>query len=186
MKMKICTVCKSKKILTDFYKHKRAKDGYLNECKECSDKRKNEYFYKFPWIRTFRAIKNRCNNSNAPRYQDYGGRGIKCLITEEELKTLWVQDRAYLLKKPSINRKNNNGNYSFENCEYIEWGLNSAERNTRILSKPILQFDKQGNFIKEWRSIKEAYIFYSKNKSTFSDVLHGRRKTLVGFIWKFK
>lgn len=48
--------------------------------------------------------------------------------------------------------------------------------------KPILQFDKLGNFIKEWNSVIEATIVFKNVCAT----LKGKRKTCGGFIWKYK
>lgn len=75
---------------------------------------------KFPWRRVFRAIKQRCNNLKCKDFKWYGGKGIKCLITEEEIKELWFRDKAYELKKPSIDRKISNGDYTYKNCRFIE------------------------------------------------------------------
>ena len=51
--------------------------------------------------------------------------------------------------------------------------------------KMIMQYDKNGNFIKEWESIKEA-----RNKlkisSHISDCCNGKRKTAGGYIWIYK
>lgn len=78
------------------------------------------YTNENPWMQTLDRIKSRCNNSNVPNFKWYGGRGIKCLITSEELKELWFRDKAYLMEQPSIDRINNDGNYTFENCQYLE------------------------------------------------------------------
>ena len=55
-------------------------------------------------------------------------RKMRCLITAEELKILWFRDKAYLMKKPSIDRKNNEGDYTFKNCQYLEHKLNSGKK----------------------------------------------------------
>jgi hypothetical protein len=83
---------------------------------------------KFPWIYTLKDINQRCNNNSRPYYKYYGGRGIQCLITAEELKELWFRDKAYEMKKPSIDRIDNDGNYEFNNCRYIEQGENTKKR----------------------------------------------------------
>lgn len=68
----------------------------------------------------WRNIKDRCNNPKNHAYKYYGGRGIKCLITLEEVEFLWQRDNANLMNKPSIDRINNDGDYTFENCRFIE------------------------------------------------------------------
>ena len=52
--------------------------------------------------------------------------------------------------------------------------------------KPILQFDKEDNFIKEWPSIKSAIEFYEVTHSTICCCLKGISKTSCGFKWKYK
>lgn len=49
---------------------------------------------------------------------------------------------------------------------------------------PVIQYDKEGNFIKEWNSMKSAKEFY--NNANISLVCLGHRKTAAGFIWKKK
>jgi len=86
------------------------------------------YKIKYPWKFTLQHIKQRCNNSNHTHYKYYGGRGIKCLITEEELKFLWFRDCAYELEQPSIHRIDNDSDYELNNCQYIEKSKNSKQR----------------------------------------------------------
>ena len=58
------------------------------------------------------------------------------------------------------------------------------------LKKPVLQYDLEGNFIKEWNSGSEATIVLTnyKNKCStlISECCNGKRKTAYKFIWKFK
>ena len=53
-----------------------------------------------------------------------------------------------------------------------------------IKGKQILQFSKDGNFIKEWPSIKSAEKELSI--SHIIDCLYNRRKTSGGFVWVYK
>lgn len=138
-----------------------------------------------PWYVTWMNAKQRCNNIKHPMYKYYGGRGIKCLITKDEIKTLWFRDKASLLNFPSINRKYNDGNYEYSNCEFIEWGLNSAERNRRVSSKPILQYDLQNNFIKEWFSASDVEHELKYDQGNISKVCLNQKRTAYGYIWKF-
>jgi len=61
-----------------------------------------------------------------------------------------------------------------------------SENWKQQIRKPILQFDKNNNFIKEWNSIKEAGESLNINQSNISSVCSGRFKTAGKFIWKFK
>jgi len=47
--------------------------------------------------------------------------------------------------------------------------------------KPILQYDKQGNFIKEWSSITEANKYISGD---IGAAVRGKQKIAGGFIWQ--
>lgn len=53
-------------------------------------------------------------------------------------------------------------------------------------SKAILQYDLQGNFIKEFPSINEASRELNKLQSNISRCANGFRNQAYGFIWKFK
>ena len=49
--------------------------------------------------------------------------------------------------------------------------------------KPILQYDKNGNFIKEWSSASD--VPFAKQTAIVS-CLRGYNKTCAGYIWKYK
>ena len=87
---------------------------------------------KQEWYKHYQKAKTRCNNKNHINYKNYGGRGIKCLLTKEDIKYLWFRDKAYLLKRPSIDRKNNNGNYTLKNCRFIELSKNISRANKGV------------------------------------------------------
>lgn len=183
---KICAVCKIKKSIKEFHKNRQFKNGIHSSCKLCKHKQDRLYFKKCPWRKTAYIIKDRCTRIKNPQYKYYGARGIRCLITVDELKELWFRDKAFKMKNPSIDRIDNNGNYEFNNCRYIEWGKNSAERNTRILSKPIIQCDLQGNFIREWKNAKQVKNELNIDNGLIGNVCKGIYKQAKGFIWKYK
>lgn len=52
--------------------------------------------------------------------------------------------------------------------------------------KPVLQFDKEGNFINEYESACEAARKLNFNNKNISACCKGNKKTYMGFVWKFK
>jgi predicted GIY-YIG superfamily endonuclease len=62
-----------------------------------------------------------------------------------------------------------------------DYGLRSLKFN-----KPILQFNKNGEFIKEFESIKVAQNEFTKNGGNISMCLSGKTKTAYGFKWEYK
>lgn len=73
-----------------------------------------------PWVSHLENMSQRCNNPNCPDYKWYGGRGIRCLLKLKDVHYLWFRDKAYLMKNPSVDRIDNNKNYSLTNCKFIE------------------------------------------------------------------
>lgn len=51
---------------------------------------------------------------------------------------------------------------------------------------PVLQYTKEGDFIKEWPSIGRAASFYSLFDSVIVKVCKGKAKTSGGYFWKYK
>lgn len=102
-------------------KQKQYRKKYCDKNKEKANNRsKNWYKNQSSWEKTLRGIVGRCKYKSNSSYKYYGEKGIKCLITKEDLKTLWFRDKAYELIKPSIDRKNPDGDYTFKNCRFIE------------------------------------------------------------------
>jgi len=183
MNNKICIDCNIDKHLSEFYKDKYRKDGLNPYCKKCVKIHQNERHEKYPWKRLFIDIKGRCNKLSNTAYKYYGGRGIKSLITEDELKFLWFRDKAYLMKKPSIDRKNSKKDYTIDNCEFIEFAENTAKDKR----KPIFQFDLNGNFIRKWKSQAEVSIKLGISQGNISQCASGstRFSNVGGFKWRY-
>lgn len=73
------------------------------------------------------------------------------------------------------------------NLEWIDakGNCNWGTRNQRLY-KPLLQYDLQGNFIKEWESAKDAAFALNTNSSQITNCANGKARTAYGYIWKKK
>lgn len=101
-----------------YYKNnkKRLKNIFTQRCRN--------YINNHRWAKCLGNARARCNNPNRDNYNRYGGRGIECFLTIEEIKYLWFRDKAYLMEKPSIDRIDNDGNYELNNCRFMELSEN--------------------------------------------------------------
>ena len=74
------------------------------------------------------------------------------------------------VKKPTVSSKLKG--------QKITWDLGT--------STAVLQFDKQENFIAEYKSMGEAYSKTGVPSSAICEVCKGRRKSAHKFIWKYR
>ena len=78
--------------------------------------------------RVLRNIKGRCENPAVHKFEYYGGRGIKNLLTLDDLLVLWKRDNADQMQQPSIDRIDSDGPYALENCRFLEFAENRRRR----------------------------------------------------------
>ena len=92
---------------------------------------------------------------------------------------------------PQVNHKDedkqNNHYLNLEWCTH-EYNINYGTRNEKCskkLSKPVLQYTLDGQFVKEWKSIKEC----GRNGFVSANIYkccNGKRKKHKCFIWRYK
>jgi len=90
---------------------------------------KREHRKKQPWYVSWVSAKNRCNNRNNPGFKHYGGRRIQFDLPFWYMGVLYYRDKAPLMKTPTIDRIDNNKNYIYDNCRFIERSENTSKRN---------------------------------------------------------
>jgi hypothetical protein len=66
------------------------------------------------------------------------------------------------------------------------WNREQMQELAKKNRKPIYQYDLNGNFIKEWKSMVECAKHLNGTKVSISRCCRGKQKTAYGFIFKFK
>lgn len=84
--------------------------------------------------------------------------------------------------------KSDNRSTNLEWCD-AKYNSNYGTRNERVAkakSKPVLQYDKSGNFVREWPSTQEVERQNGWDHAHISDCCLGKYKTAYGYVWRYK
>lgn len=101
--------------------------------------------------RIYTGMKQRCSNKNLPAYKDYGGRGINvCDEWNNSFEPFydWAIENGYA-DNLYIDRIDNDGNYSPDNCRWTDMRAQSINRrNTRMVTlngetKPLIDWCRE-------------------------------------------
>lgn len=92
-------------------------------------------------------MRSRCNNSNNPKYKDYGGRGISVCKEWDDYDSFknWALENGYT-DDLSIDRIDVNGNYEPVNCRWITQKKQCRNKRTNHL----ITYNGETKTIAEW------------------------------------
>ena len=126
------------------YKHSAHRRAIVSKSRRKShQKYKHDLFYRLSAL--LRTIKHRCESPKHSSYRWYGARGIKNHLILEDLLVLWARDKAWTQTRPSVDRRDRDGDYCFDNCEFVPLKENLKRRKSPTLL-PSLSPDSFPNF----------------------------------------
>ncbi len=146
----------------------------LEVIEECDESKLNER--EIYWIDYYNSVENGLNLM-------YGGEGGRQSqeVKNKKSTSMTGKKHSLLTRKKMSESKKGHSMYT------DEWRKAISEANKGgTSSKPVLQYDKQGNFIKEWSSKIEAAKTLNINKVSITNNTSGLIKSAGGYIWKNK
>ena len=82
--------------------------------------------------RAWSNMKNRCFNPNGEKYKNYGARGITVCERWLDFRNFFA-DMGQPLAATSLERKDNDGDYEPDNCEWATVGEQNANRTRGVV-----------------------------------------------------
>ena len=173
----------------DFKKLQSERSRKANNTPEYKEKQSE--IIKEVWKRPEFALKHSGeHNHRAQRVRQYDLNGN--FVKEYETVTQASIDTGINFSKISAvarGKRKTSGGYiwKYVNDKHITNKVSKRTIHDSPCSIPILQFDKSGNFIGEYKSIAEAVRQNNYNDRTnIISNLKGRTKSAYGFVWRYK
>ena len=149
-------------------------------------------------LKTFRSygkFKRTCKERIMKQFSNWQGY-LHCMIIDSKGAKIRISSHKCVCdvfipnpnKYPCTNHKNeikwDNRAENLEHCTYaynLTYGSREGEKDISVL-----QYDLQGNFIKEHKSVTHASVETNTNRRSISNVTHGWAKSAGGYIWRLK
>lgn len=158
------------------YKYIRYKDGYTENCRASN----LEWVQKTDKLAALHESRKKKINA-----YDENGKFIKTFDSQKEVCGFFKVSSSTIQK--SCNLLPVSGT-QFRYADDFPSGKDIVPIVAAKKETAVLQYDKQGNFIQRFESIKEATLFLQKPTAngTIHQCASGKRPTAYGYVWKFE
>ncbi len=149
------------------------KDGYLVH--------RDGSIYRLNWHNTgtMRKVKHGVNNCGYLQFCCNG----KLTLVHRFIANCFIPNPQNL---PEINHKDGNKlNNCVDNLEWCTHQYNCDVRSGPKKPRKVLQYTKDGEFVKEWKSAVEVHRILGFDQSHISKCCRGEEKSYKGCIWRY-
>jgi group I intron endonuclease len=159
----------------------------IEECTEKELDKKEIYWGEFFDVLSNKHLNNRLGRGFGS--YDSEETKLKKRLCHKGRSNYWLKDKKFSkehCKKISEAKKGvpqNRTKVRSDKGESKTFHVNSV---VKAKSKPILQFDKNNNFLTEWSSGKEASKILNIPQPNINSCCNKKVKSAGGFVWKFK
>lgn len=172
----------------EFYKIKNFPDYYISKCGKIYSSKTNK------------ILSSKLNNkSEYLKVSLYSNKKYKKVNIHRLVAEMFIDNPN---KKLTVNHKDRNKhNNNVENLEWATYAENTRYSYNLIgkkpnkhyylgvdnpLSKKVIQYDFEGNFIKIWDSVADIDRYYNTNlQSSIIKVCKNKQKTSMNYYWKY-
>lgn len=146
-------------------------------------------------VRVYPNYKRKCKSKIRKQFPNWQGY-LSCYVTNKKGDRILIRPHKVVCdvfipnpnNYPCVNHKDenkqNNRVENLEHCTYsynITYGSRKGERDVAVL-----QYDLDGNFIKEHKSVKDAAKEVGAHRNAISNAVHGCAKSAGGYMWRLK
>lgn len=164
METKICTTCKLEKLIDEYHKDKKSKDGHHNSCKKCVSEKSKKHYIKNKEQICERVLKYRITNIEKIKIYNQKHYNEKYIKTKEYRRNninkvkVW-QKNYYLNNQIKINEKRRKSfpEYYIKNKERLVLSQKKYNEKNKDKIK-----DYQNKYIKNKRSTDIMYWIRSR------------------------
>lgn len=115
-----------------------------------------------PLYNVYYGMRYRCYNEKSEAYERYGGRGITVCKRWMQKRKGFIKFYEWAIEKGwkeglELDRKNNDGRYSPENCRFVTPEVNSNNRRDNVT---VLYKNKKVNFRDLWKKKSNKSVSY--------------------------
>lgn len=138
-----------------------------------------------PWYKFYNRMITRCKP-----YREYGKRGIKVLVSKDDVRDVWFRDKAYLMDNPSLDRIDGRGDYSKDNIQFIEYLKNIEKKSLfsqeKMKARSVKRISLDGKSVRIFRSVRMAAKSVGIHSTYLSKyLLYDLNRNGWGYRWEF-